>query len=85
MLMNYIIFVRTPMIEILDPPPVSRTNLLPLPATNLYYIDIHRCHQADSSTTMSNALRDMYLLSTALRGYAACEVDQISIHDKGLV
>jgi hypothetical protein len=29
---------------------------------------MHRHCQADSSTTMPNALRGMYLLTTALRG-----------------
>jgi hypothetical protein len=50
------------------PDVVSGTDLLPLPATDLNYIDMHHCCQADSSTTMPNALRDMYLLTTALHG-----------------
>jgi len=37
---------------------VSGTDLLPLPASNLHCIDVHRC-RADSSTTMSNALHGM--------------------------
>jgi hypothetical protein len=48
------------------PDVVSGTDLLPLPATNLRCIDIHRRRQADKSTTMPNALRGMYLLTTAL-------------------
>ena len=47
---------------------VSGTDLLPLQETNLHYIDMHRHCQADSSTTMLNTLRGMYLLTTALRG-----------------
>jgi hypothetical protein len=43
-------------------------DLLPLPATDLRYISVHRLHQASSSTTMPHALRGMYLLITALRG-----------------
>ena len=39
----------------------------PLLATNLHCINMHRRCQADSSTTVSNALRGMYLLTTALR------------------
>ena len=50
------------------PDVVSGADLLPLPTTNLHYIDIYRRHQADSSTTMSNALRNMYLLTTVLHG-----------------
>jgi hypothetical protein len=50
------------------PDVVSGTDLLPLPATNLRCIDIHRRRQADRSTTMPNTLRGMYLLTTALRG-----------------
>jgi hypothetical protein len=50
------------------PDVVSGTDLLPLPATNLNYIDMHHRYQAGSSTTMPNALRGMYLLTTALRG-----------------
>jgi len=50
------------------PDVVSGTDLLLLPATNLHCIDIHSRHQADRSTTMPNALRGMYLLTTALRG-----------------
>jgi hypothetical protein len=47
---------------------VSGTDLLPLPATNLHCIDMHRRRQAGGSTTMPNALRGMYLLTTVLRG-----------------
>ena len=47
---------------------VSGTDLLPLPASNLHCIDMHRRRQVDSSMTMPNALRGMYLLTTALRG-----------------
>ena len=47
---------------------VSGTDLLPLPVINLHCIDMH-CHcQAGSSTIMSNALRGIYLLITALYG-----------------
>jgi hypothetical protein len=34
----------------------------------LHCVDMYRRHQADSSTTMPNALRGMYLLTTTLRG-----------------
>jgi hypothetical protein len=47
---------------------VSRMDLLPLPATNLHCIDIQCRHQIGGSTTIPNALRSMYLLTTALRG-----------------
>ena len=47
---------------------VSGTDLLPLPATNLHCINMHRCRQAGSSMTMPNTLRGMYLLTAALRG-----------------
>jgi hypothetical protein len=50
------------------PDVVSGTDLLPLLATNLHYINMHRHCQSGSSTTMPNALRGMYLLTTALRG-----------------
>ena len=45
---------------------VSGTGLLPLPAPNLHYINMHRRCQVGRSTTMPNALRGMYLLTTAL-------------------
>ena len=52
------------------PDVVSGTNLLPLPVSNLHYVDMHhrrhRC-QADASTTMTNVLCSMYLLTTAIR------------------
>jgi hypothetical protein len=47
---------------------VSGTNLLPLPATDLHYIGMHRPYQAGSSTTMPNIIRGMYLLIIALHG-----------------
>ena len=50
------------------PDVVSGTDLLPLPVINLHYIDMHCCRQAGSSTIMLNALRGMYLLTSALRG-----------------
>jgi hypothetical protein len=50
------------------PDVVSGTDLLSLPATNLHCIDMHRHRQAGRSMTMLNALRSMYLLTTALRG-----------------
>jgi len=55
---------------------VSGMDLLPLPAADLYYINMHYCCQADSSTTMPNAIRGMYPLTIV---HTACEVDQIGI------
>jgi hypothetical protein len=50
------------------PDVVCGTDLLPLPATNLHFIDMHRRQQEGRSATMSNALRGMYLLTTVLCG-----------------
>jgi hypothetical protein len=48
------------------PDVVSGTDLLYLPATNMHFIDMHRRQQEGRSTTMPNALRGMYVLTTAL-------------------
>jgi hypothetical protein len=47
---------------------VRRMDLLHLPITNLYCIDIYHLHQEGCSTTIPNAQRIKYLLTIALQG-----------------